>query len=83
MKAIRTLGILAFGSLIALGAAFAATDAPKAPAPVGKKAQCCVRAATDDKACSHACCVEAAKANKNCEKCGGTNTAEAPAPGKS
>jgi hypothetical protein len=82
MKAIRVLGILAFGALLALGV-YAANDAPKAPAPVGKKAQCCVRAATDDKTCTHACCVEAAKANKNCERCGGTNTAEAPAPGKS
>ncbi len=81
MKTLRILTVVALGSLLSFGL-FAANDAPKAPA--GKKAQCCVRAAADNnKACTHPCCVEAAKANKNCERCGGTNTADAPAPGKS
>lgn len=83
MNAIRILSIVTVSSLLTFGA-FAVSEAPKAPpAPVGKKAQCCVRATTDNKTCTHACCVEAAKANKNCERCGGTNTAEAPAPEKS
>ncbi len=82
MKATPLFSALLIGSLLTFGA-FAATEAPKAPAPVGKKAACCVRATTDSKTCAHPCCVDAAKANKNCERCGGTNTAESPAPGKS
>jgi len=76
MKLTKTLSALFVGSLLTF-AAFAATEAPKAPA--GKVAGCCAKAAGEQKTCGHACCVEAAKANKNCEKCGGTNTVAAPA----
>lgn len=82
MKATSLLSALLISSLLAFGA-FAANEGSKASAPAGKKAACCVRATTDNKTCAHPCCVEAAKTKKNCERCGGTNTAEAPAPGKS
>jgi hypothetical protein len=68
MKSYKILFVVA--ALISASFAFAA-DAAKDAAP--KKANCCVKAEKDGKACDHKCCVAAAKEHKNCETCKGTN----------
>lgn len=70
MKTLRISFSLAMVSL-ALASFVRAED--KKPAPAGKNAACCEKAAADGKACEHGCCVTAAKDGKHCEKCGGTN----------
>ncbi len=60
-KSILALAVLALASA---GFVFAAAES--------KPGKCCVKAAGEGKACSHACCVEAAKAGDNCTKCGGS-----------
>jgi hypothetical protein len=65
MKLKNTLLTLVVATLFS-GAAFAAD-----PAPVAKKAGCCVKAEKAGHECDHECCVAAAKDGKNCEKCGG------------
>lgn len=62
MKLIKTLSALAFA--IALMATPAMAE--------HKQADCCKKAAKDDKTCTHKCCVAAAKDGKECEKCGGS-----------
>jgi hypothetical protein len=61
---------LAFASLFAAGAMFAADKVEN------KVAGCCATAAKDGKACTHACCVEAAKEGNNCTKCKGSGKIE-------
>ena len=64
-------------SLALIVAAFAFSNLARAeepkPAPAGKPAKCCEKAAAEGKSCTHGCCAEAAKEGKNCEKCGGKN----------
>ena len=78
MKIPKALLALIIGSALAFGFAHAA-DAKKDAAPASKVAGCCVKAASDSKACAHACCVAAAKEKNNCAKCGGAGAIAAKA----
>ena len=69
----KTLRISLSLAIVSLAFASFARAEDKKPAPAGKTASCCEKAATDGKTCEHGCCVAAAKEGKNCEKCGGTN----------
>jgi len=72
MKLRNTLLALVAGSLLMLGASFAAD----AKTDAAKVANCCAKAAKDGKTCAHECCIAAAKEGKNCEKCGGSGKIE-------
>jgi len=73
MKLRNTLIALVASSLLTAGVAFAADT----KADVAKVANCCAKAAKDNKTCTHECCIAAAKEGKNCEKCGGSGKIEA------